>query len=204
LRKERGIPGASFEEFIAALKEIYVRYTPEYAERESGIPASQIVEVAREIGRAGSAFSSHVWRSAASGNLGGWQVSRALEFLNVLTGSIGTRGGTSPASWNKFVAVPFAQPEPQDEWNELLWPPEYPLAHHEMSFLLPYFLKEGRGLIHGWPRGLASLHVIRRERLQHPPDILRVDGLAGLLGNQPAGGQEEKKEGEDPLHMDDF
>ena len=30
-------------------------------------------------------------------------------------------------------------------WNELLWPKEYPLAHHEMSFLLPYFLKEGRG-----------------------------------------------------------
>jgi anaerobic selenocysteine-containing dehydrogenase len=27
----------------------------------------------------------------------------------------------------------------------MLWPLEYPLAHHELSILLPYFLKEGRG-----------------------------------------------------------
>ena len=35
-------------------------------------------------------------------------------------------------------------PHPQ-EWNELTWPLEYPLAMNEMSFLLPHFLKEGRG-----------------------------------------------------------
>ena len=35
-----------------------------------------IVEVAREIAHAGSAFSSHVWRNTAAGNLGGWQVAR--------------------------------------------------------------------------------------------------------------------------------
>ncbi|HUG05633.1 MAG TPA: molybdopterin dinucleotide binding domain-containing protein, partial [Candidatus Limnocylindria bacterium] len=34
---------------------------------------------------------------------------------------------------------------PSAVWNELLWPDEYPLAHNEMSFLLPHFLKEGRG-----------------------------------------------------------
>ncbi len=27
----------------------------------------------------------------------------------------------------------------------MLWPKEYPFAHHEMSFLLPYMVKEGRG-----------------------------------------------------------
>ena len=27
----------------------------------------------------------------------------------------------------------------------MLWPKEYPLSHHEMSMLLPHFLKEGRG-----------------------------------------------------------
>ena len=30
-------------------------------------------------------------------------------------------------------------------WNEKTWPREFPLAMHEMSFLLPHFLKEGRG-----------------------------------------------------------
>jgi anaerobic selenocysteine-containing dehydrogenase len=135
----------TFENFIIKLKEAYTPYTPEFAEKESGVSAQTIIQIAREIGKAGVAFSSHVWRNTAAGNLGGWQVARALEFLNVLTGSVGTPGGTSPNAWDKFVPAPFIKPSPQRAWNELLWPKEYPLAHHELSFLLPHFLKEGRG-----------------------------------------------------------
>ncbi|MDE3091080.1 MAG: formate dehydrogenase, partial [Chloroflexota bacterium] len=54
-------------------------------------------------------------------------------------------GGTSPNGFNKFVATPPLKPPPQKVWNELLMPKEYPLAYFEMSFLLPHFLKEGRG-----------------------------------------------------------
>ena len=138
---------ATFDNFIAAIKEFYAAYTPEFAEQESGVDADQIVAVAREVAAAGTSFASHVWRSAASGNEGGWQVSRCLTFLGVLTGSIGTRGGTSPNSWNKFAPAPYIKPPPQQVWSELLWPREYPLAHHEMSILLPHFLKEGRGKV---------------------------------------------------------
>jgi anaerobic selenocysteine-containing dehydrogenase len=134
-----------FDDFVEALKREYARYTPEFAEQESGIPAAQVVQIAREIGRAGPAFSSHVWRSAATGNLGGWQVARALEFLNVLVGAVATKGGTSPNGFNKFVPTPPLKPPPQKLWNELSMPKEYPLAYFEMSFLLPHFLKEGRG-----------------------------------------------------------
>ena len=45
---------------------------------------------------------------------------------------------------NLFPAPPL-MPPPAKVWNELLIPPEYPLAFFEMSFLLPHFLKEGRG-----------------------------------------------------------
>jgi anaerobic selenocysteine-containing dehydrogenase len=38
-------------------------------------------------------------------------------------------------------------PPPQNVWNELHFPNEYPLSHYELSFLLPHFLKEGRGKI---------------------------------------------------------
>jgi anaerobic selenocysteine-containing dehydrogenase len=145
LHAEHPGAGLTFDNFLEAIKAYYATYTPEFAERESGIDAALIVQVAHEIANAGSAFASHVWRSAASGNEGGWQVSRCLEFLGVLTGSIGTRGGTSPNSWDKFVPAPFAKPAPQQVWNELLWPKEYPLTHHEMSILLPHFLKQGRG-----------------------------------------------------------
>ncbi len=135
----------NFDEFIQRLKQVYAEFTPEFAEKESGIPAQTIAEIAREIGRAGSAFASHVWRSAATGNLGGWQVARCLEFLNVLVGAVATPGGTTPNGFNKFVATPPLKPPPQKVWNELLMPKEYPLAYFEMSFLLPHFLKDGRG-----------------------------------------------------------
>jgi anaerobic selenocysteine-containing dehydrogenase len=136
---------ASFEAFIEALKEEYKEYTPEFAAEEAGIDPDMVVEVARKIGEAGTRFATHNWRSAASGNLGGWAVSRALHFLNVITGSVGTVGGTSPNSWNKFKPSFFDNPPAQKFWNELHFPNEYPLSFFEMSFLLPHFLKEGRG-----------------------------------------------------------
>jgi anaerobic selenocysteine-containing dehydrogenase len=135
----------TFDNFIAKIKEEYRSFTPEFAEKESGVPKTTIVEVARKIGRAGTRFATHNWRSAGSGNLGGWQVARCLHFLNVLTGSVGTFGGTSPSAWNKFKPQMFDKPPAQKFWNELHFPREYPLAHYEMSFLLPHFLKEGRG-----------------------------------------------------------
>ncbi len=138
----------TFEQFIQALGELYAEYTPEFAEAESGVPATQIVEVARLIGAAGSRFASHTWRAASAGNLGGWQVARALWLLQALTGSVGTPGGTAPNAWNKFVpAMPNKPAVGPDVWNELLYPPEYPLAFFEMSTLLPHFLKEGRGKV---------------------------------------------------------
>jgi len=138
----------TFEHFIEVLCALYADYTPEFAEAESGVPAAQIVSVARAIGDAGSRFASHTWRAASAGNLGGWQVARALWFLQVLTGSIGTPGGTAPNTWNKFVpAMPNRPAVGPDVWNELLFPPEYPLAFFEMSYLLPHFLKEGRGTV---------------------------------------------------------
>jgi len=147
LREEHPTAPPTFETFIRKLIEAYASYTPEFAEKESGVPAGTIVQIAREIGKAGDRFASHVWRNAAAGNLWGWQVARALEFLQVLTGSVATPGGTSLNSQNKFVATPWRKPPPQKVWNELLFPPEYPLAFFEMSFLLPHFLKEGRGRI---------------------------------------------------------
>ena len=102
--------------------------------------------MAREIGRAGSALSTHVWRNAAAGNLGGWQVARALEFLVVLAGAVATPGGTAPSALEQ-VGAGAADDAAAAEGVEraALMPREYPLAFYEMSFLLPHFLKEGRG-----------------------------------------------------------
>jgi len=171
-------PGAepSFASFVSDLKAQYAEFTPEYAEAESGVPRAKIVEVARLAGRARGAFASHVWRGAASGNLGGWQVARALQFLTVLTGSVGTAGGTSPHAWNKYKPTFWREPPGQKQWNELLFPREWPLSHYEMSFILPHMLKEGRGRLDTYftrvynpvwtnPDGMTWIEVLRDEAL---------------------------------------
>jgi anaerobic selenocysteine-containing dehydrogenase len=124
----------AFAAFVASLREHYREFTPAYAEAESGVSRDLIVRVAREIGAAKGAFASHVWRGTASGNLGGWQVARALQWLTILTGSFATPGGTSPHAWNKYKPAFWEEPPPQKEWNELLFPLEWPLSHYEMSF----------------------------------------------------------------------
>ena len=145
LRDRAPSEAQTYENFLVHLKKLYAEYTPEFAAEECGIGPEVVGRLADDIVAAGTAFASHVWRNTAAGNLGGWQVARALEFLHVLTGSVGTAGGLLPNGWNKFVPAPFSKPAPQKTWNELLWPAEYPLSHHEMSFLMPHLLKEGRG-----------------------------------------------------------
>ena len=110
----------TFENYIEKMIGEYKEFTPQFAEKESGVPAATIREVAIKIGEAGEKFATHNWRAAASGNLGGWCVSRCLHFLNVLTGSVGTVGGTSPNSWNKFkpkfhtTCLLYTSPSPRD------------------------------------------------------------------------------------------
>ncbi|MDJ0959355.1 MAG: molybdopterin-dependent oxidoreductase [Acidimicrobiia bacterium] len=137
----------TYERFVQLLRDTYAGYTVEFAAAESGVDAERIDAVARGIAEAGHQFASHTWRSAGSGNLGGWQVARCLWFLHVLTGAVGTRGGTSPSAWDKFKPAHWNMPPPHSRWNELLWPKEYPFSHHELSILLPHLLKEGRGKV---------------------------------------------------------
>jgi len=140
-------PGSepTFERFEERLRGLYAEHTFEHAAEESGVAAPVIAQVAELVAGAGTRLSTHTWRSAAAGNRGGWQVSRCLFLLNALLGAVATPGGTHPNAWNKFVPVPIHLPPHPPAWNELTWPREYPLALNELSFLLPHFLREGRG-----------------------------------------------------------
>ncbi|HXV69801.1 MAG TPA: molybdopterin dinucleotide binding domain-containing protein [Acidimicrobiia bacterium] len=137
----------TFESFEKILPDLYSAYTFEYAAAESGVEAGTLRDVADLIAGAGTRLSTHNWRSAAAGNLGGWQVSRTLFLLNALLGAVATPGGTHPNAWNKFVPKPIHSPPHPPVWNELTWPLEYPLAMHELSYLLPHFLEDGRGKV---------------------------------------------------------
>ncbi len=60
----------SFESFIEQLIDDYAEFTPQFAESESGIPAATIMEVADQIGRAGTRFATHTWRRGVRGASG--------------------------------------------------------------------------------------------------------------------------------------
>ncbi|MDQ3906812.1 MAG: molybdopterin-dependent oxidoreductase [Acidobacteriota bacterium] len=173
---ERPEDETTFESFERALREIYSEYTFEFASRESGVDAGVIEEIARVVATAGTRFSSHNWRSAAAGNSGGWQVARTLFFLNALLGAVACEGGVYPNAWNKFVPKPIYSPPHPPVWNELTWAREYPLAMNELSFLLPQFLKDGRGRVDTYftrvynpvwtnPDGFSWIEVLQDENL---------------------------------------
>ena len=143
--KQRDV--GEFEQFQRDLTRDYDFATPAHVAEVCGLDPATIEQVGREIGAAGSAFSSHVWRNAAAGNEGGWAVARNLQFVCVLVGAVGSLGGTAGSGTNKFVPPPHSKPRPQDVWSELLYPREWPLAHHELSYLLPHLVKSGRGRI---------------------------------------------------------
>jgi anaerobic selenocysteine-containing dehydrogenase len=132
----------TLEAFIELLQARYAHYTPEFVAEECKVDGAIVKTLADEIAAAGTRFSSHLWRNAASGNLGGWQIQRALILLHVLTGSLGTPGGVNLNGWDKQKTGPKENPPPLDQWNELIWPRQWPLAHYEMSFLLPYLLED--------------------------------------------------------------
>ena len=138
----RTIPVADdFDTFKSLLAELYAPYTFAAAAEECGVEEETLKAVAQEVAAAGSGLATHVWRNAAAGNRGGWMVARCLFFLNVLTGSVGSEGGTLPNQWTKFVPQPHSMPTPVQTWNEILWPAAWPLAHFELSFLLPHLLR---------------------------------------------------------------
>src|SRR3989475_3859001 len=144
-RQRRDADGASFETFERILKELYREYTFDFAARESGVETKTIEEIAKLVATAGTKLSSHNWRSVTSGVSHGWSVARALFMLNALLGAVATEGGVFPNAWNKFVPKPIHTPPHPKMWNEKTWPREFPLSMHEMSFLLPHLLKDGRG-----------------------------------------------------------
>ena len=164
----------TFKNFQEILKGLYADFTFGFAAQESGIDAGTLHQVAETVAGAGSRFACHTWRSAAAGNLGGWQVARTLFLLSALLGAVACEGGTFPNAWNKFVPRPVHTPPHPGVWQELSWPTEYPLAQNELSFLLPHFLKDGRGKLDTYfirvynpvwtnPDGLSWMEVLTDE-----------------------------------------
>jgi thiosulfate reductase/polysulfide reductase chain A len=120
-----------FGELAAAVS----KYTPEWAEKETDIPAGLIVETAREIGRYKPNVMIHPGRhSSWHGN--DVQRSRCLAILTALTGSWGREGG---------IFLPT-----KAKWTQAQGREDYPLPGKlPLTDLSPYPLASKAGLTMG-------------------------------------------------------
>jgi anaerobic selenocysteine-containing dehydrogenase len=143
-----------FASFLEMLKELYSPYTLEYAVKESKVPAYKLEQLYEMFIWAGDAVSTYFWRATAAGNRGGWTSGRTGFLALALRGAIGPEGGTFFHHWHvisvggKGGSATIGQGKrgkdiPKvDVWNELTWPPEWPLSTYELSYLLPHLLTD--------------------------------------------------------------
>ncbi|MEF3192382.1 MAG: molybdopterin-dependent oxidoreductase [Campylobacterales bacterium] len=142
--------GNSFEDFVAFLKEMYSHYTIEWAAKEARVPQYKLEKLYEYIVDAGNRITSFYWRGAPAGNRGGWMAAgKTGIFLLSLTGNYNGKGALGFEE-GRMIAVAGkggaacvkAKPEKINVYNELTWPPEWPLSSYELSFLLPHLLSD--------------------------------------------------------------
>jgi len=143
----------SYESFIALLKEMYAPYTKEFTIKECRLEGQEdkLDKLFDMVIEAGSKISTYLWRAGTIGHRGGWMNTRAGFFFLALRGAMrGDEGGVGLHHWHKIsigrkgdkATVAGKKPPKVDVWNELIWPPEYPLSSYEMSFILPHLLHD--------------------------------------------------------------
>jgi anaerobic selenocysteine-containing dehydrogenase len=143
-----------FDAFLDTIQELYTPYTLAHVSKETHVPAYKLEQLYDMFIWAGTSISSYFWRATAAGNRGGWMSGRTGYLPIALRGAIGPEGGTFFHHWHVISVAGKggsstvgqgkggANVPPVDVYNELTWPPEWPLSTYEMSFLLPHLLSD--------------------------------------------------------------
>ena len=146
--------GDDFNTFLEVLKELYAPYTLDFAVKETHVPAYKLEALYDMFIWAGTAISTYFWRATAAGNRGGWMSGRSGYLALALRGAIGPEGGTFFHHWHVISVggkggsstvgqgMRGANVAPIDVYNELSWPPEWPISTYELSYLLPHLLAD--------------------------------------------------------------
>jgi anaerobic selenocysteine-containing dehydrogenase len=98
---------------IAVLKKHLADYTPEWAEKISGVAAGQIRDIAREF--AVTKPACVIGSRGAGAHFNGVETERAIQMLSAITGNIDNPGGRCQGvlpQW-RFPAAPKDRPEPR-------------------------------------------------------------------------------------------
>ncbi len=172
---ERLYDAAFVERWISGLPELrnFVRsYTPEWAEQETGIPASEIVALAREVSNVKPSVIFHFgYRGAHHANE--IYMRRSILILNALMGSIEAKGGLFFKKGPGALGKKPAQKLTEQKFEKITLPrfdkvgtAEFPLPdpdHGVAQMLAPAILNED-------PYPVKALIANRFDPLQSIPD----------------------------------
>ena len=126
---------------VEELKKHYAQFTPEWAEKISGVPKATIERIAREFALAKPA-TLFTYRGPAKHLYGSYN-EKACMMLPIMTGNIEKRGGYCLP---RGMGWPQPEPAPSKPAKDstVAHPPEYPLAAHKVSHLTVFWMAEGR------------------------------------------------------------
>ena len=141
----------SYESYIKLMRELYAPYTKEFVTKECKIQGyeDRLDELFDMFIDAGDKVATFLWRAGTIAHRGGWMITRAGFLPLALRGAMrGDIGGVGMHHWHvisvngKGDAATAAGERPPrvDVWNEIAWPPEYPLSTYEMSHIMPHLL----------------------------------------------------------------
>jgi thiosulfate reductase/polysulfide reductase chain A len=163
------------------LKEHLKSYTPEWAEKVSGVLAADIRRIAIEFAKAAPACTTMCNRGS-SAHLNGYYNDRAIQLLNAIVGSVGKKGGWCWSPWgglDPVVKTPEMPPGAKT-WSVLEDPPEYPLANvwrrMRVGEIIYLYLLQGRAKLQAymtynldspltWPEESLTQQVLTDEKL---------------------------------------
>ncbi|MBI5682067.1 MAG: molybdopterin-dependent oxidoreductase [Deltaproteobacteria bacterium] len=117
------------------------QYTPEMAEKYSGVPAADIRRIAIEFASVKPA-TVYTYRGPSK-HLYGSYAERCVMLLPIITGNVEKKGGYNLPRGMGY-GQPGDGPKGGSEPSFLSSHPDYPLAGHKVSHLVPFWIKEGK------------------------------------------------------------
>lgn len=138
----------NFKEYETKIREHMAQYTPEWAEKESEVPADVIRRVAREFAAAGRGIAPAHKKTLCANYANASQLSHAISILNILAGTIDRPGG-------RYLPAAFSVPGV----DAIVPPPAYPPKrgrYIDGKDKLPLVLEDGGGLFSTLSDGLLN------------------------------------------------
>ncbi len=152
----------------------FKKYTPEWAEEITGVPADKTRQIAREFAAAGANALAHPgWRS--SNFVNSFQTERAIATLNAITGNVLTSGGclgaTNPEESGINLGKPPQPPYPRVSAKRLDGVPwKYPLV----PLKLGVFQELRDAILTGQPYQAHGWFISRQNPVLSLPDRKRT------------------------------